>query len=74
MGEAYEAEFATLEVATPCCGEAMSLNDLRYDWPAGFAHASLTVAEPQREWLDETELAQVAADLGHPVRQVMVHY
>lgn len=74
MTQAGDDSFRNLAVATPCCGTTTSLNDLSYDWPAGFAQAELSVLNPQRGWLDEAELAQVASELGHPLKQVMAHY
>jgi hypothetical protein len=74
MGQAGDAGFTDLAVTAPCCGTATSLNDLVYDWPAGFARAALSVLNPGRGWLDETELNQVADAMGHPLRQVMAHY
>ena len=56
--EAYEV----LTVEPPCCGRLVSLNDLEYDPPAGFARVWV-VAGPD-------ELPRVAAALGHPVRTV----
>src|SRR5262245_9441285 len=32
-----EPMFTNLTVTVPCCGSTLSLNDLHYDWPAGFA-------------------------------------
>lgn len=74
VDRADDIGFEDLAVTTPCCGASTSLNDLTYDWPAGFAHASLSSRNPQRGWLDDAELAHVAAELGHPLRQVMAHY
>jgi hypothetical protein len=74
MGHAGDASFTSLDVTTPCCGTKTSLNDLVYDWPAGSAYAELSVLNPQRGWLDEVELAKVATQLGHPLKQVMAHY
>jgi hypothetical protein len=74
MGQAGDSGFTNLAVTTPCCRTSTSLNDLTYDWPAGFAHAELSVRNPQRGRLDDMELAQVAAALGHPLKQVMAHY
>lgn len=74
MGHTGDAGFTDLAVTTPCCRIRTSLNDLVYDWPAGFAQAELSVLNPQRGWLDDAELAQVAIELGHPLKQVMAHY
>ena len=74
MGLAGESSFRDLGLITPCCGNKTSLNDLGYEWPAGFAQAELSVLNPQRGWLDEAELARVASELGYPLKQVMAHY
>lgn len=74
MTLAGDTGFTNLNVTTPCCHADTSLNDLTYDWPAGFARADLSVINPQRGWLDAAELDQVTVELGHPLRQVMAHY
>jgi len=71
-----DASLANLDVVSPCCGAVVSLNDLDYDWPMGFARFEITVmngSRPKYE-LDAEELGQVALLLGHPVRQVLAHY
>ena len=68
-----EDGFDTLDVVVPCCESTVSLNDLDYDWPAGFASFEIAVWNPDRGQLTDAELAAVAAALGHPVRQVMAH-
>ena len=74
MEQAAESGFTNLTVLPPCCGTPTSLNDLGYDWPAGFARAALSVRNPHRDRLDDAELARVGTALGHPIRQVMAHY
>ncbi|MEU6554604.1 hypothetical protein ABZ915_30665 [Streptomyces sp. NPDC046915] len=71
--KSFEEGFATLEVAVPCCGAATSLNDLVYDWPMGFASFRIEVLYPERGWLTDGELTEVAEALGHPVRQILAH-
>lgn len=73
MAQAGEASFTNLAVTTPCCATRTSLNDLTYDWPDGFAQAELSVRNPQGGWLDDAEPAQVATELGHPLKLVMAH-
>jgi hypothetical protein len=71
----YEAnKLMDLQVKMPCCGASSSLNELKFDWPAGFASASIDVLIPDRDWLSDSELAQVSQALGHPVRQILAHY
>lgn len=74
MATAAASGFADLHVDTPCCGAQTSLNELRYDWPAGFARFVIELLNPGRSWLDASELSLVAAAIGCPVRQVMAHY
>jgi len=73
MEQAAVSGFTNLTVLPPCCGTPASLNDLGYDWPAGFARAELSVVNPNRGRLDDAELARVTTALGHPLRQVMAH-
>ena len=65
MEAGYDAEreaYEVLTVAPPCCERLVSLNDLAYDPPAGFARVW---SRPAR-----TIFAHVAAALGHAVRAV----
>lgn len=74
MEQASAGSFRDRDVTTPCCGIRTSLDDLLYDWPAGFARAELSVLNPGRSSLDEAELARVADALGQQLAQVMAHY
>lgn len=74
MGVAAEEAFAELTIETPRCGASTTLNDLACDWPAGFARTELSALNPGRHWLDDAECADVAAALGHAVKQVMARY
>jgi hypothetical protein len=71
---AADNDFVDLTATTPCCGESVSLNDLSYDWPAGFASFALRANNPGRSRLTSDEVDQLAAVLGRPLRQVMAHY
>ncbi|HLZ68667.1 MAG TPA: hypothetical protein VKV26_02040 [Dehalococcoidia bacterium] len=73
MDEANAMKFTQLAVSTPCCGAQTSLNDLAYDWPAGFARFVLSAENPERGWLNAEELSAIAAALDHPVRQILRH-
>lgn len=71
--EAAEANhFADLQVATPCCGEQTTLNDLRYHWPAGFARYVLEALNPGAD-LDEDQLTQLEQALGCSLRKIWAH-
>lgn len=65
--------FVTLSVDVPCCGGATVLDELRYDWPCGFARFEIAVWNPRRAWFGDDELAAVGEALGHPVRQIRAH-
>jgi hypothetical protein len=73
VGERYEAGFANLVVALPCCGAEASLNDLSYEWPCGFASFAIDVWNPARPWLSDEDLTAIADVLGHRVRQIRAH-
>ncbi len=46
MEIAYQTKFEVLEIITPCCNTKSSLNDLIYDFPAGFAKFSIELFNP----------------------------
>lgn len=67
-----ERGFWPLDVVTPCCGTATTLNDLNYESAQGFASWALRAEDPERD-LDEHLLVDIEAALGHPVRVVWAH-
>ena len=71
MQVAAQTDFADLGTLTPCCGARVSLNDLVYDWPQGFARFALEVMNPDVESVDASRIAQV---VGHPLRLVWAHF
>lgn len=73
MGAAASTEFTQLNVRTRCCDVTTSLNELRYDWPQGFARWWLEVMNPTAQ-LSDTQIEVVAEAIGHPVRVVWAHY
>ena len=75
MDRAQATRFADLSVVVPCCGARSSLNDLDYDWPAGFARFVLQVREPGLAgWLDDAAVARLEKALGARVRQIRARY
>lgn len=66
--------FDPLEIVTPCCGRSVSLNDLDYDWPQGFARWYVEAMHPDRGALTTAESARLADTLGTPIRIVWTHY
>ena len=72
MSKSYKTAFSVLLVSTPCCATSVSLNDLLYDWPAGFARISFEITGPQRE-LKAEEIAELEIILGIKTRQIWEH-
>jgi hypothetical protein len=63
--------FEALEVVTPCCHTETTLNDLRYERPAGFARFATVIRDPGREvGLSDEEIRPVEDILGCKLRQV----
>ncbi len=73
MDEAGESGFNELEVTAHCCGASVSLNELRYDWPVGFARFVLEAQNPNVPDLQPGQLAQLEAVLGCSLRKIWVH-
>ena len=73
MTVAYETGFSDLGITTPCCTLAVSLNDLAYDWPQGFASWWVEARNPGRGELSDDEVRSLADALGHAIRIVWTH-
>jgi hypothetical protein len=74
MEDAARSEYRHLQVVTPCCGSRVSLNDLRYEWPAGFARLVLEAWNPNVTRLDEEEVSKLEEVLGAPLRIIWTRY
>lgn len=70
MDHASGGDFAYLDVITPCCRGKSSLNDLRYDWPAGFASFHMEVSNPGVPTLDPAAHQTLAEIIGAPLRVI----
>jgi len=74
MDRAYtDTQFRNLDVMVPCCETRCSLNDLRYEWPAGFARFLLEARSPEND-LTEEQLALFEPLLDGRVRKIWAHY
>jgi hypothetical protein len=73
MDAAYRTNFANLSVILPCCGAMLSLNDLQYEWPAGFARFTLEIRNPGGD-LDDYQLRSLEQILGCHLRKIWAHY
>jgi len=73
MDAGFPTHFADLTVTMPCCGAIGSLNDLQYEWPAGFARYVLEALNPAAD-LDENQLHQLEQIIGCRIRKIWAHY
>jgi hypothetical protein len=73
MDSAWQGRFADLSATTACCGARLSLNELRYPWPAGFGRFVLEAKNPNIAALTPDEMALLTATLGCELRQIWVH-
>ncbi len=71
MEEAYASAFRQRTVVVPCCGLREDLNDLRYQWPAGFAQFVIEIGPRTERFLAAAEIGQLEESLGCSIRQVM---
>lgn len=69
MDAAYASHFADLTANVPRCGAVGSLNDLHYEWPAGFARFTLEALNPNAD-LDDSHLLTLESILGCPIRKI----
>ena len=65
---------ASPRLKSASCGTAVSLNDLRYEWPAGFAKFVLEAMNPNVMDLPDEGFAELSRDLGTPLRKIWAHY
>lgn len=71
MSAAYETLFENLSITLPCCDQQSSLDELRYQLPAGFARFILSVRNPNfsRDLLDD-ELEPIEKVLNCKIKQI----
>jgi hypothetical protein len=74
MSVAASSQFNDLLIRTRCCDVTTSLNDLRYEWPQGFARWWLEVMNPATPSLSGEHLDVLGHALGHTLRAIYVHY
>ena len=73
MGEEAETGFPLRRISLRCCGATRNLDELRYDWPQGFARFSLEAMNPGIRDLTEEHLKTFEEILGCRVRKVLQH-
>jgi hypothetical protein len=73
MDTAYKTRFANLKVTAACCGASVSLNELNYVWPAGFAKFVIEAMNPNVEDLTDAQVQQLSKCLACDLRRIWVH-
>ncbi len=73
MDAASEQAFAELDATMPCCSARVSLNDLRYDWPQGFARFALQALNPNVPDLVQSDVDRLSDVVGSPLRKIWTH-
>ena len=73
MDGAFQRQFDDLEFTTPCCNKITSLNDLKYEMPAGFARYIMRIANPQTG-LSNDEISKLEGVVGSKLKIVWAHY
>lgn len=74
MEAGHEQQFRDLRITTPCCRGGMTLNELDYSWPSGFARAVLEVYEPGVGSIAAQSIERLETLLGCPLRVIWAHY
>jgi hypothetical protein len=69
MQAAYDQNFMDLTIETPCCKSIGSLNDLTYDWPAGFASFALQARNPIKD-VNDAQLLMLSSMLKCQLRKI----
>ena len=73
MDKSYQNQFSDLDVIVPCCKSKVSLNELKYEMPVGFAQFSIEILNPNKDFSDE-ELQKLETILDTKVRIIWGHY
>jgi hypothetical protein len=73
MDAAYQMKFTDLSIHAPCCGAVSSLNDLQYDWPAGFAQFVIEIQNLKKDW-DPAVVLSLERILGSSLREIWAYY
>ena len=74
MDESSTSHFDARNVIVSCCSKSIDLNDLIYEWPAGFAKFVLEAVNPKLGGsLTGEALNELEAALGTRLRQIKAH-
>lgn len=73
MGKASEDDFKCLSITMPCCGTCSSLNDLKYEWPAGFGKFIIEIFNPNKK-VDKECFILIEDILGCEIKKIIACY
>lgn len=65
--------FTLHQHSLPCCGVKRTLDQLRYDWPQGFARFAFEVMNANIGGLDEGQTSEFEHVLGTRLRKIFRH-
>jgi hypothetical protein len=71
--QAYKSKLKDISFVTPCCQKTTNLNDLNYQWPAGFAKFTISISKPPED-INEDQLKELENILGTKIRKIWAHY
>ena len=58
---------------TPCCGVKLSLDQLCYEWPQGFARFAIAVMNPNIGKINDNQKVEFEEILGVSLRVIYQH-
>lgn len=74
MADNYRNEFLALRShAAPCCGNHVTMADLKYDWPQGFARFGIDAMNPKIGELQPDVKGRFEEILGVALRVIYQH-
>lgn len=71
--DSEEGGFRLEHYGAPCCGAALTLNELKYDLPQAFGRTTWTVQNPNVSELDDLARSELEAAAGTPLTVVYQH-
>jgi hypothetical protein len=73
MGKDNDGEFKLAAYPLPCCGVSLTLNELAYECPQGFARFGISAMNPNIGRLSEEQVGRLAEILGCKARVIYQH-
>lgn len=73
MDEDYGDGFRLATYAAPCCGAAVTLHELDYDWPQGFGRFALEAMNPGVGTLQDRHKVELEQIFGTKLRVIHQH-